>query len=844
MFLFTDSQIVLESFLEDINNVLNSGEVPNIFDMADQDQIMASIRPICQAEGIALTKANMYERFLNRVQANLHVVLAFSPVGDAFRNRLRQFPSLVTCCTIDWFTEWPAEALAGVANEAFAEIEFPSDEVKAGIVSLCRDIHQSVEQASVKYAEEMRRYNYVTPTSYLELLSTFRKVLGEKRDEIGTARRRLSVGLDKISSTEVDVEKMKIDLVELQPVLVKTTAEVEELMVKIEKDKADAAEKKAVVEVEEAAASAKAAECKEIADSAEAGLAEALPALAAAVECLKNLKTQDISEVSKYSKPPDLVVLVLKGLCIMFGIKPTMEGQAGSKTENFWLPGKKLLGDAKGLLDKMFEYDKDNIPDKVIKAIQPIIDDPSFQPSKIQSVSSACTAMCQWTRAMHTYHYVALEVEPKRIALASASAELKEVEGKLSILQSGLKELMDRLAKLDEDFKTSVEKKEALANKAEDCKVKMDRADRLLGGLGGEKVRWQETVVKLGEMMECVVGDVIVAAGGIAYLGAFVATYREQQESFWQTQLGKYKIPSTPGSGMRSTLSDPVKIRAWNIAGLPTDSLSTENAIILSKSRRWSFMIDPQGQANKWIKNMEKEAGLEIIKLSEKEFLRSLVNAVRFGKPVLLENVGTELDPSLEPILAKQTFKMGGTEMIKIGDETIAYHPDFNFFITTKLPNPHYSPETCVKVTLLNFTVNASGLEDQLLGLVVGKERPDLQEAKNQLVVSMASMKKTQKELEDKILKLLAESEGDILEDESLIIVLGEAKVTSDDISVKVAEAEKTEKEIDETREKYRPTGSRFQYTHTHTHAHTHTHTHTHTHCPVQRIFAVEYTWR
>jgi dynein heavy chain len=203
---------------------------------------------------------------------------------------------------------------------------------------------------------------------------------------------------------------------------------------------------------------------------------------------------------------------------------------------------------------------------------------------------------------------------------------------------------------------------------------------------------------------------------------------------------------------------------------------------------------------------MQKEAWLEVIKLSEKEFLRSLVNAVRFGKPVLLENVGIELDPSLEPILAKQTFKMGGTEMIKIGDETIAYHPDFSFFMTTKLPNPHYSPETCVKVTLLNFTVNASGLEDQLLGLVVGKERPDLQEAKNQLVLSMASMKKTQKELEDKILKLLAESEGDILEDESLIIVLGEAKVTSDEISVKVAEAEKTEMEIDLTREKYRPT--------------------------------------
>lgn len=95
---------------------------------------------------------------------------------------------------------------------------------------------------------------------------------------------------------------------------------------------------------------------------------------------------------------------------------------------------------------------------------------------------------------------------------------------------------------------------------------------------------------------------------------------------------------------------------------------------------------------------MEKGSGLEVIKLSEKDFLRSLVNAVRFGKPVLLENVGEELDPALEPVLAKQIFRQGGADMIKIGDETIAYHQDFYFYITSKLPNPHYSPETCVKV--------------------------------------------------------------------------------------------------------------------------------------------------
>ena len=136
-----------------------------------------------------------------------------------------------------------------------------------------------------------------------------------------------------------------------------------------------------------------------------------------------------------------------------------------------------------------------------------------------------------------------------------------------------------------------------------------------------------------------------------------------------------------------------VKIRNWQIFGLPKDQLSVENGCIVQFSRRWPLFIDPQGQANKWIKNLEKENGVDVIKLSDKDFLRSLENAVRFGKPCLLENVGEELDPALEPILLKQTFKQQGSTVIKLGDAIIPYHDDFKFYITTKLSNPHYTPE-------------------------------------------------------------------------------------------------------------------------------------------------------
>jgi dynein heavy chain len=83
----------------------------------------------------------------------------------------------------------------------------------------------------------------------------------------------------------------------------------------------------------------------------------------------------------------------------------------------------------------------------------------------------------------------------------------------------------------------------------------------------------------------------------------------------------------------------------------------------VNNSRRWPLCIDPQGQANKWIKNMEKDNNMSIIKLSDSNYTRTLENSIQFGKPVLLENVGEELDPSLEPILLKSTFKQQGVEV-------------------------------------------------------------------------------------------------------------------------------------------------------------------------------------
>ena len=149
-----------------------------------------------------------------------------------------------------------------------------------------------------------------------------------------------------------------------------------------------------------------------------------------------------------------------------------------------------------------------------------------------------------------------------------------------------------------------------------------------------------------------------------AYLGVFTPDFRSKIVKSWQNQLIVLDIPHSTGCSLRSTLSDPIAIRQWTMFGLPSDSHSVENGIIMSQGRRYPLLIDPQGQANRFIKNMGKDSFLcsndiDVIKISDKNFLRTLENGVRFGRWVLLENIGESLDAALEPLLLQQKFKQG-----------------------------------------------------------------------------------------------------------------------------------------------------------------------------------------
>ncbi|XP_021567967.1 dynein heavy chain 3, axonemal [Carlito syrichta] len=818
VFLFADNQIKDESFVEDINMLLNTGDVPNIFPADEKADIVEKMQVAARTQGekIEVTPLSMYNFFIERVKKNLHIVLgihkisfslAMSPIGDAFRNRLRMFPSLINCCTIDWFQSWPTDALELVANKFLEDVEL-DDNIREDVISMCKYFQESVKKLSLDYYNTLRRYNYVTPTSYLELILTFKTLLNSKREEVGLLRNRYLTGLQKLDFASSQVAVMQVELTALQPQLILTSEETAKMMVKIEEETRQADAKKLLVQADEKEANAAAAIAQGIKNECEGDLAEAMPALEAALAALDTLNQSDISLVKSMQNPPGLVKLVMESICVMKGLKPERKPDpsgSGKMIEDYWGVSKKVLGDLK-FLESLKTYDKDNIPPLIMKRIrEKFIDHPEFQPAVIKNVSSACEGLCKWVRAMEVYDRVAKVVAPKRERLREAEAKLNAQMQKLNQKRAELKLVEDRLQALNDDFEEMNTKKNILQENIEICSQKLIRAEKLISGLGGEKDRWTEAARQLGIRYINLTGDVLLSSGTVAYLGAFTVDYRAQCQNQWLTQCKEKVIPGSSDFSLSHTLGDPVKIRAWQIAGLPVDSFSIDNGIIVSNSRRWALMIDPQGQANKWIKNMEKTNRLSVIKFSDVNYVRTLENALQFGTPVLLENVGEELDAFIEPILLKTTFKQQGVEYMRLGENIIEYSRDFKLYITTRLRNPHYLPEVAVKVCLLNFMITPLGLQDQLLGIVAAKEKPELEEKKNQLIVESAKNKKQLKEIEDKILEVLSMSKGNILEDETAIKVLSSSKLLSEEISEKQEIASVTEMQIDQTRMGYKP---------------------------------------
>ena len=830
-FILTDGQIVNERMMVFLNDMLASGNIPDVFAKEVKDEFINGVRNDAKQAGIVDTPENLFSFFIEKVRKYLHLCLCFSPVGDKFRIRARQFPALINCTAFDYFHPWPQEALISVANRFIKGVDGILPDDAENVAQHMAFVHLSVNEATQQFLASERRYNYTTPKSYLDLIDLYKTMLKSKKESIHVLKDRLENGLEKMNSAAEQVAELQENLIKDMAIVEEKKEATDKLLVVVGQETNSAEEQKVIATGEEQKCTKIAEEVKAFQAECEREMEAAEPVIQAAIEALKSLDKKSLTELKALASPPAGVDDVTAGVMVLL---------AGGKIPKdlSWGAAKKLMTNVDQFLAMLQNFDKDNTPPEACKWVEVnLVSKDGFNPTAMKSKSSAAAGMCGWVINVVKYYRIYEVVEPKRKLLSEANEKKEAAETQLAAVRAHVASLEAKLAELNSQFEAATnEKNEAIAA-ADKTQRKANLATRLVNGLADENVRWTEAVKSFDAQEAQYVGDVLVASAFVSYIGAFSAKFRTSLVfERWLPDMMERKIPMTEDIVPLRMLADDAQIALWSSEGLPTDSVSIQNGAIIANCKRWPLLIDPQLQGIQYIRRKhtsilkqpkpedwnEEEKGpfepdpskdtikeMKCVQLTQGKYLNAVEMAISNGEAIMIENIREEIDAVLDPVLMRSLIRRGRAILIKLGDKEVEFDPNFKLYIQTKLSNPHYKPEIAAQTTIINFMITLDGLEEQLLALVVNKERPDLEEKKVELMEQQNGFKVKLKALEDELLFRLSSSQGDILDDIELIEGLERAKVTASEIQEKQIIAKETEMVISTARKAYIPVAVR-----------------------------------
>ncbi|KAF3698756.1 Dynein heavy chain 8, axonemal Axonemal beta dynein heavy chain 8 Ciliary dynein heavy chain 8 [Channa argus] len=757
-FIFTDNEIKDEAFLEYLNNVLSCGEVSNLFAKDEIQEITQNLIPVMKKEFPRVLPSfdNLYDYFICRSRKNLHVVLCFSPVGQKFRSRFLKFPGLISGCTMDWFTPWPNEALVAVSKYFLSDFAMVcSDDVKASVVTTMGIYHDKVSETCESYFERFRRRTHVTPKSYISFINGYKTLYSKKYNYINTLAERMNLGLTKLTEASESVAQLSKDL------------DVKEKELAVASIKAD----KVVAEVTVSA--------------------EAATIVKNEVQTVKD-KAQKI--VEGIGKEKAVAEDKLKAA------KPALEEAEAALN----------LMSASGFMSSLQQFQKDKINEETVELLTPYLDMKDYTMENAKKVCGNVAGLLAWTRAMAVFFGINKEVLPLKANLAIQESRLTMANNELGKAEAQLADKQAEFDKVKAKCDAAMKEKQDLLDGAASCRNKMQAASALINGFSGEKIRWIEQNKEFKSQIKRLVGDALQLTGFLSYCGPFNQSFRDMLlKDIWEAELRSHKIPFTENLNLITALVDPPTISEWNLQGLPGDDLSVQNGIIVTKATRYPLLIDPQTQGKSWIKIKEKSNALQVTSLNHKFFRTHLEDCLSLGRPMLIEDISEELDPALDSVLEKNFIKSGNSFKVKVGDKEVNVMDGFQLYITTKLPNPAYTPEVSAKTSIIDFTVNMKGLENQLLGRVILKEKHELEEERLKLIEDATANKRKMQELEDNLLYKLSSTKGSLVDDDSMIGILSTNKQTSDELTAKLSIAADAEVKINIAQGEYRPVASR-----------------------------------
>ena len=404
--------------------------------------------------------------------------------------------------------------------------------LEKGLSNLCAFAHIQTQDSAIQMQQQLKRIFYVTPTNYIELLKGYGEIIKQKRREVDNQRKKLRNGLSKLDEARMQVEKMSQDSEIKRADVSKQTKICEDLVIKINKEKKVADEQQIEIEKQTEKIEKEKEETMQLAAEAESELKKAEPALLAAQTALEMLDKKYIAEIKSFTQPPPDVAIVMSAVMTVL------------KKDTAWASVKKELADS-NFVKKIMEFDKDNIEPAVIRKVEKYTRQENFQPDYVEKISRAAGALCMWVRSIEDYTKALKVVAPKRQKKAYAEEQLRKKIADMEKLKHDFDILTEKLNDLQRQYDETNNALASFKAELDNLQIKIDRGDKLIFGLSGEKSRWEATLLELDDQYEKLIGDCVLAAAFMSYCGPFPSEYRDSLISSFVAKIEANSIPFT-----------------------------------------------------------------------------------------------------------------------------------------------------------------------------------------------------------------------------------------------------------------------------------------------------------
>jgi len=825
-FIFDEGNILGSGFLEAMNALLASGEVPGLFDGDDYTALMSACRDAAVRDGvIADSEDELWRRFTSIVQRNLHIVFTMNPSGGEWKNRSTSSPALFNRCVVDWFGTWGAKAMGEVGKEFTLRLDMGDAESVGGtwgigegeaLMEIVEAAFEGVSsgglrQAVVAALVDMQKITkdmaeetahsassscrtYLSPRDYLALIHNFVSCVNKRREEVEDDQLRVNAGLSKLRQTQENVAELKTELgakkIELrekeslankklqqmvadQNVAERRKEEAEKMSIEVEKQQVEITARK---------------------EEAQRDLDEAEPALISAQASVRSIKKRDLDEVRNLARPPNNVKLTLECVAIMLGEK---------KIE--WADVRKLLSKS-DFIPSILNFDVDKLTERQIKRVQDkyIGGNSELSAESVMRSSKACGPLFKWAESQIKFSSVYNRVQPLREEVMQLEKEAEIAKDEKDRIVAEVATLESSITQYKADYAVLIRDVEALKTEMETVTTKVDRAESLIKSLSHESERWAKSSEGFQDILRSLVGDGLLMAAFLTYAGFFDFKTRLTLMKKWRNTLDVLGIEYREELSMVDALSKASDRLRWQSQGLLSDSLSMENGVVLERCVRFPLIIDPSGHAIEFIMNKYKDQKIQKTSFLDKAFMKTLAGAVRFGTTLLVENVEV-IDPVLNPILNREIQRTGGRSLVRIGTEDVDFSPKFNVILTTKNPAAKLTPDLCSRVTLVNFTVTPESLQSQSMSIVLRSEKPELEKQRANLLKLQGEQNVKLRELEEQMLREISAVEGSILDNDRVVEGMEHLMKEGAQVEEQIAKSADVMKEVQSAISKFEP---------------------------------------